>query len=78
MDTIDKIRELFKKHGILNSTHNIPQRDTPLDDDYSKISIEPGVAKSADRDDFRSEVLQVRYDPCSGLLGKLTLLDRHI
>ena len=30
------------------------------------------------RADFRSEVLQVRYDPCSGLLGKRTLLDRHI
>ena len=33
---------------------------------------------TAARADFRSEVLQVRYDPCSGLLGKLTLLDRHI
>ena len=33
---------------------------------------------SCGRADFRSEVLQVRYDPCSGLLGKLTLLDRHI
>ena len=41
MDVIEKIRELFKKHGILNSNNYIAQRDTPLDDDYSKISVEP-------------------------------------
>ena len=33
------------------------------------------AAGASARADFRSEVLQVRYDPCSGLLGKLTLLD---
>ena len=34
MDVIEKIRELFKKHGILNSSHNVPQRDTPIAEDY--------------------------------------------
>ena len=50
MDVIDKIRELFKKHGIVNSSHNIPKRDTPLDDDYSKISVEPGSVKYSELD----------------------------
>ena len=42
MDTIEKIKTMFKQHGIINSTHNIAQRDTPLDDDYTKIDIKAG------------------------------------
>ena len=30
---------------ILNSSHNVPQRDTPIAEDYSDISIEPGEVK---------------------------------
>ena len=45
MDTVDKIKSLFKQHGIVNSSHNVPQRDSPLDDDYSKIPVDPGAVK---------------------------------
>ena len=51
MDVINKIKDLFKQHGIINSTHNIPGRDTPLDDDYSKISLEPGKIPHNELDD---------------------------
>ena len=51
MDVINKIKDLFKQHGIINSTHNIPGRDTPLDDDYSRISLEPGKIPYSELDD---------------------------
>jgi hypothetical protein len=55
MDVINKIKDLFKQHGILNSTHNIPGRDTPLDDDYTKIPLEPGKVVYSELDKYLEE-----------------------
>ena len=40
MDVIEKVKELFSRHGILNNNSNIKTRATPLDHDYSHIAVE--------------------------------------
>ena len=55
MDVVEKIRDLFSKHGIINSTHNIPGRDVPLDDDYTKIPVEEGSVKYTELDLYLEE-----------------------
>ena len=72
MDVIEKIRELFKKHGILNSSHNVPQRDTPIAEDYSDISIEPGEVKYTAVDDY----LEMSYSSIVGSLIYIAITAR--
>ena len=64
--TIRTIVDFAKKHVV------------QLELEFLKVFTSNYDGWGKNRADFRSEVLQVRYDPCSGLLGKLTLLDRHI
>ena len=69
---IEKVKDMFKKHGILNSSHNVPQRDTPIAEDYSDISIEPGEVKYTAVDDY----LEMSYSSIVGSLIYIAITAR--
>ena len=50
MDVINKIKDLFKQHGIINFLTHSRSRHA-FDDDYSRISLEPGKIPYSELDD---------------------------